>query len=178
MSPKSGAIFERRLVVKYIAEHGTDPVSNEALTEADLITVKTTPGIVRPRPPSATSIPALLASFQNEWDALMLETFELRQKYREARQELTGALYNHDAACRVIARLSRERDEARAALANVQASLGAAQQVEADGMDVDRPAAGPSARDQDGITDEIIEKMAEVSAKYVVDKHIDCLRLD
>ena len=94
----------------------------------------------------------------------MLETFELRLKYRDARQELTGALYNHDAACRVIARLSRERDEARNALANVKESLGAAQQVEADGMDVDRPQAS-SAQQQEGITDEIIEKMAEVSAK-------------
>jgi pre-mRNA-processing factor 19 len=129
-----------------------------------LITIKSAPGIVRPRPPSATSIPALLASFQNEWDAVMLETFELRLKYRDARQELTGALYNHDAACRVIARLSRERDEARNALANVKESLGAAQQVEADGMDVDRPQAS-SAQQQEGITDEIIEKMAEVSAK-------------
>jgi pre-mRNA-processing factor 19 len=34
---------------------------------------------VRPRPPSATSLPGLLALFQNEWDGLMLETHTLKK---------------------------------------------------------------------------------------------------
>ena len=52
--------------------------------------------------------------FQNEWDASMLETFELKKHYATVRQELANALDLQDSACRVIARLIKERDEARA----------------------------------------------------------------
>lgn len=92
---------------------------------------------VRPRPPTLTSIPALLATFQNEWDALALETHTLRQQVTQLRQELSTALYQHDAATRVIARLLKERDEARDALSHV--TVGAGATTGGEQMEVDTP---------------------------------------
>ena len=40
ISPKSGQLYERRLILKYIAENGTDPTTGDKLDESDLITLK------------------------------------------------------------------------------------------------------------------------------------------
>ncbi|KAL6365098.1 hypothetical protein LRP88_01077 [Fusarium phalaenopsidis] len=133
VSKKSGVVYEKRLIEQYINEHGTEPDSGEVLTAEDLLPIHSS-RIVRPRPPTLTSIPALLATFQNEWDALALETYNLKEQLARTREELATALYQHDAAVRVIARLSRERDEARDALSKVTVT-GAA--VDGDQMMVD-----------------------------------------
>ncbi|PPQ92689.1 hypothetical protein CVT25_013996 [Psilocybe cyanescens] len=126
VSKTSGHIYEKRLIVKYINENGTDPTTGEKLEESDLIAVKASPNTAAPRPPTHTSIPALLHLLQNEFDANILATYNLEQKYNALRQELSYALYSNDAASRVIARLIRERDVAREALGNVTASMGIA----------------------------------------------------
>ncbi|OVA10375.1 WD40 repeat [Macleaya cordata] len=117
VSKKSGLLFEKRLVERHVKRKC--PVTGEPLTMDDIVPVKTNKA-VKPRPLQAASIPGLLGMFQNEWDALMLSNFALEQQLHTARQELSHALYQHDAACRVIARLKKERDEARALLAQAE----------------------------------------------------------
>ncbi|KAK4554374.1 hypothetical protein LTR86_008582 [Recurvomyces mirabilis] len=137
-SRKSGNVFERRLIEAYVSENGTDPVNGEELSTDDLIDLKQS-RLVKPRPPTLTSIPALLSTFQNEWDALVLETFQLKQQLAETRQELSTALYYNDSAQRVIARLQKERDEARDALSqvSVSATTNGASHTNGDAMQVD-----------------------------------------
>ncbi|XP_053214468.1 pre-mRNA-processing factor 19-like [Panonychus citri] len=119
VSPVSGSIFEKRLIVKYINEHGNDPINGSDLTEDMLIEIKG-PSIVKPKTPSATSVPAILKTLQDEWDATVLHAFTLRKQLQAARQELSHVLYQHDAACRVIARLTKEVTAAREALATLK----------------------------------------------------------
>ncbi|KAJ5587516.1 uncharacterized protein N7459_003281 [Penicillium hispanicum] len=147
-----GSVFEKRLIEAYIAEHGKDPVNGEELSADELIDIKSQ-RVVRPRPPTLTSIPSLLSVFQEEWDALALETYTLQQNLAQTRRELSAALYQHDAAVRVIARLTKERDEARDALSKV--SVGAT-----------RPAAGGEAMqvDSEGLPQAVLERVENTQA--------------
>lgn len=130
-------------------------MSGEDLTLDDLLPIKSS-RIVRPRPPTLTSIPALLSTFQNEWDTLALETYNLREQLARTREELATALYQHDAAVRVIARLTKERDEARDALSKVTVSAGAPSN--GDAMVVDA----------EGLSEELAAKVDETQTKFVL----------
>lgn len=103
----------------------------------------------------------------------MLEGVQLKKHLEGARQELSQALYQHDAACRVIARLVRERDEARAALSGAASYTAAALSAGGEGRYWDfvhsasrchlRPVfrAGETARP--GISDDVIGAMVAQS---------------
>ncbi|KAN0066133.1 hypothetical protein ACQY0O_000227 [Thecaphora frezii] len=125
VSKKSGLVYEQRLIAKYVEENGKDPVTGDELQMDDLIEIKSSPRAAAPRPPQHSSIPSLLTTLQNEYDAIIMESFTLKKHYDNLRQELAHALYANDASARVIARLLMERDQAREALANIQATIGA-----------------------------------------------------
>eukprot|EP01112_Ceratiomyxa_fruticulosa_P015019 TRINITY_DN436_c0_g1_i4.p1 TRINITY_DN436_c0_g1~~TRINITY_DN436_c0_g1_i4.p1 ORF type:complete len:493 (-),score=123.38 TRINITY_DN436_c0_g1_i4:165-1643(-) len=157
VSTKSGHVFEKRLIEKYVEVNGKDPITNEPISQSDLVEIKGTSKIgVKPRPPIATSIPSMLQIFQNEWDSIMLETYTLKQHLDTVRKELSHALYQHDAACRVIARLIKERDQARNALATASVQLPGGRGQSGEPMDTDIPT---------GISDEVKEKMQKKSAE-------------
>jgi pre-mRNA-processing factor 19 len=78
VSTKTGHIYEKRIILKWLeTNNNKDPHSDDSLSLEDLIPVKANRA-VKPRPTTATSIPSMLALFQNEWDALMLETYSLK----------------------------------------------------------------------------------------------------
>ena len=100
----------------------------------------------------------------------MLESLEIKKSYQASRQELANALYREDAATRVIARLLKERDEARrfvfhllrshaasmlmrSALSSIQSTIGLAPapQAEEAAEDVDMRPEGSLPQDVESV---------------------------
>jgi|EP00927_Polykrikos_kofoidii_P067037 pre-mRNA-processing factor 19 len=155
-SPKTGHVYEKRLIIKQIEITGKCPVTQEAISKDDIVDMKTNK-VVRPRPASATSIPGMLSLLQSEWDALMTETYELKTHLDTTRKQLSHALYQHDAACRVIARLLRERDSARLQVTQLQEQMSN-MAPSADAV----PQQGGN-EPETGFTPEIIQRMQDLA---------------
>ena len=127
----SGHICIKRLLLQKLTENGgMDPfetIRERPLSEDQLIDLHQQTRTFEPPPrPQATSFPNLLQMMQTEYDALVLELFDTRKALEDTRRELSQALYQNDAAVRVVARLSMERDAARQELEQWNASVGAA----------------------------------------------------
>ncbi|KAJ8101346.1 Prp19/Pso4-like-domain-containing protein [Lipomyces tetrasporus] len=133
ISKKSGGLFEKSAIEEYIFQHSQDPLNGEQLSEDDLIEVQN-PRIVPSKPNMGDSVPSLLHVFQNEYDSLTLESFELKKQLLEARKDLSSTLYYHDAAVKVATRMMKERDEARAAIKQLSNGTGG----QGEGMEVDK----------------------------------------
>ncbi|KAJ3345010.1 hypothetical protein HDU83_004532 [Entophlyctis luteolus] len=161
VSTKSGFVYERRLILKVLADSGKEPSVDEPLAPEQLITIKSTPKIVKPRPPTVNSVPSLLSLLQNEWDSAALESYQLKKQIAQLKQELSNALYENDAAKRVIARIIKERDSARESLAAISvhadSSAPTNPKMPSDEMEID----GKENKELEiaGVTAEIAEKM-------------------
>jgi pre-mRNA-processing factor 19 len=132
----SGYICERRfLLSKLIDTNGLDPLvdNGRELKESDLISIQR-PLVTAPPPrlPSVTSFSNLLEMMQQEHDALLLELYDTHKALEETRVELSQALYQNDAAVRVVARLSLERDEARRLLSQWNADPSSRRPIPSD----------------------------------------------
>ena len=120
LNPKSGRVYEKHLIEQHLLTSQTDPHTHEPLSASDLVPISLSslalPPFLSSPSPSTLSLSSLLSSLQREFDGVMLEQFSLKREVHSLKQELAHALYQYDAACRVIARLIRERDDAQAAL--------------------------------------------------------------
>jgi pre-mRNA-processing factor 19 len=93
-------------------------------------------------------------SLQNEFDAVMIETFELKKQFLELQTQLSNCLYENDAAKRVIARLLQERDLAKKTLLNFK-QPEPEQDVE---MDVSEPLPEPIMKEMDKVYATLFEQ--------------------
>jgi len=124
----SGHVCLKKLLLTKLAENGgTDPFidGNVPLTEDQLVTLENSQKVIPPRP-GVTSMPALLGLVGKEYSTLALELFDTRKALEETRKELSHALYQNDAAVRVVARLAMERDQARQELQQWKSSTDVA----------------------------------------------------
>ncbi|KAF3498517.1 hypothetical protein DY000_02051872 [Brassica cretica] len=178
VSKKTGLLYEKRLIERHISVSSSlfsvsRFLSSKIMGNVQLL-VNHTPLmtlIVKPKPLHTATIPGLLGAFQSEWDGLMLTIFSLEQQLHTARQELSHALYQHDAACRVISRLKKERDEARQLLSEAESQLPAAPEVApanatlSNGKRADGAEQGPDAKKMRlGISTEVITELTDCNA--------------
>ncbi|KAL0649072.1 hypothetical protein Bca4012_091762 [Brassica carinata] len=175
VSKKTGLLYEKRLIERHISVSSSlffvsRFLSSKIMGNVQLL-VNHTPLmtlIVKPKPLHTATIPGLLGAFQSEWDGLMLTNFSLEQQLHTARQELSHALYQHDAACRVISRLKKERDEARQLLSEAERQFPAAPEVAPANatLTADGAEQGPDAKKMRlGISTEVITELTDYFAR-------------
>ena len=85
----SGYIFEKDLIMKVLEDSDECPISGTKMAKTDLIELKENKA-VPPRPTTASSVPGLLHLFQEEWDATMNESSQLKMQLETTRQHLSS----------------------------------------------------------------------------------------
>jgi pre-mRNA-processing factor 19 len=131
VTPSGHICIKRLLLTKLVENGGLDPfetIRQLPLSEDQLVTLQTgsnSTSVAAPPRPQATSLPNMLGLIQKEYDALVLELFDTRKALEETRRELSQALYQNDAAIRVVARVAQERDTVKQQLEQWNASSNA-----------------------------------------------------
>lgn len=106
----TGHVYEKSAILSHIQKTGRCPITNCTLQESDLMELKVNPA-TKPRPLSSATVPGLLKSLQDEWNLAVMENHGVKKQNELLKQELSHALYQCDAACRVIAKLVGEKEE-------------------------------------------------------------------
>lgn len=109
VSKTTGHIYEKRLIEKYLTNFGKCPITSNPMSSEDLIKVNTQI-FSKPKTPKENSLPGLFSNLESQMENVLSETYELKNKVDNSREELTHSLYQHDASLRVISKLIKERD--------------------------------------------------------------------
>ncbi|KAI5968947.1 hypothetical protein KGF57_000062 [Candida theae] len=178
VSPKSGAVFERRYIENYINTNGTDPINNEPLKIDELIPLKletntTSNGDISP----AISVPSMLSRIQTEYEASLAEISQLRKNVESLKEELSTSLYRQDAAINIATKAIKERDEAKEALEKFSVSGKRKAEADENGVDVEqkkqrKDSGHDSINDVHAARDELfkLHKALKVKSPYQSDK--------
>ena len=119
---KHGYVFERRLIEQVITESGRCPVTGDSLSLDDIRPIVPNSQI-KALPVDSATLPDLMRSFQDQWDRLMTDSFELKSQLDSAKEELAQSLYEREASMRLVAELTKERDTAMAEISRLQEEL-------------------------------------------------------
>ncbi|SCU84858.1 LAFA_0D12442g1_1 [Lachancea sp. 'fantastica'] len=166
-SPKSRCVFEKSLIESFVQQNALDPINREPLNLEELVEIAQTPEqyAMSNSVNSATlkanySIPNLLSSLQDEWDAIMLENFQLRQQLDASKVELSNALYKCDAAMNVATRATIETEKLKHELSLLSQNLTPSMPTEAKAADDKHQASSPE------FPADILSKIAQKSAEF------------
>lgn len=170
VSIKSGHVFEKRLVLAAVASTGKCPVTGQVLSEADVIPLQVNP-LQAPRPAprgdnsdaGGASIPGMLNAFQAEWDAQVLRNHNLQRELVETRQQLATALYQYEAASRVIAKQLQEKEHLQTLLMNGGGAADAEQNSAGASKSSSQTAAAPSSTPSSSGASSIMDRMVEAN---------------
>jgi len=117
----TGHVYEKGVILKHIEKTGRCPITNSTLKESDLMELKVNPA-TKPKPLSNSSVSGMLSALQEEWNVAVMENHGIKKQNELLKQELSHALYQCDAACRVIAKLVGEKEELMNALQELSKS--------------------------------------------------------
>lgn len=167
---KNGRVYDQHAINQHLAINQTDPFTNEPLQSKDLIPISTESLMIPPVQSlsQSSSLREALQTVNREFDGLMLEQFQLKKENQSLKQELAHALYQHDAATRVIARLIKERDDAKAELNHIATNpihRHPAQPNGSDQMEVDAEQSNAQSNDQNILNQIIVDCAEQLSKK-------------
>ena len=107
LSPQ-GIVFEKEDIQQYLVNSNFCPVTGNPLSFENLIDIQINPPNNYPSAVRATTFTDYLNGLTQEWNAAQKELFETRKQLAQCQRELAQALYENEAAKRVIAKLISE----------------------------------------------------------------------